>query len=84
MVFGWGKKKHEEEQIVETPKEKEVLLSDVSKIVTELEKLRKSQTLSETKNLRDNTEPLIEDLIKIGKVSKKMTSELTILISILP
>ena len=68
MVFGWGKKKQEKEPIVETPREKEVLLSDVSKIVDELEKLRKSQTLSEMKHLRNNTEPLIEDLIKIGKV----------------
>ena len=68
MVFGWGKKKQEKEPIVETPREKEVLLSDVSKIVTELEKLRKSQTLYEMKHLRNNTEPLIEDLIKIGKV----------------
>ena len=32
----------------------------------ELEKLRKSQTLSEMEHLRNNTEPLIEDLIKIG------------------
>jgi len=71
MVFGWGKKKQEREPIVEAPKEKEVPLSDVSKIVTELGKLRKSQTLSEIKNLRNNTEPLIEDLIKIGKVLEK-------------
>jgi chromosome segregation ATPase len=71
MVFGWGKRKQEEGPIAEAPKEKEVQLSDVSKIVTELGKLRKSQTLSEINHLRNNTEPLINDLIKIGNVLEK-------------
>ena len=71
MVFGWGKKKQEEEPIAEVPREKEVRLPDVSKIVAELEKLRKSQTISEIKHLRNNTEPLIDDLIKIGDVLEK-------------
>jgi len=71
MVFGWGKKKQEEEPIAEAPKEKEIQLSDVSKIVTELGKLRKSQTLSEINHLRNDTEPLINDLIKIGNVLEK-------------
>ena len=34
-------------------------------------KLRKSQTLSEINYLRNNTEPLINDLIKIGNVLEK-------------
>ena len=71
MVFGWGKKKQEEKPIAEAPKEKEIQLSDVSKIVTELGKLRKSQTLSEINHLRNDTEPLINDLIKIGNVLEK-------------
>ena len=71
MVFGWGKKKQEEKPIAKAPKEKEVQLSDVSKIVTELGKLRKSQTLSEINHLRNDTEPLINDLIKIGNVLEK-------------
>ena len=70
MVFGWGKKK--QEVPIEKPlQEKQILLSDVSKIVIELEELRKSQTTSEIKHLRDNTEPLIEDLIKIGNHLEK-------------
>ena len=68
MVFGWGKKKQEEKPIDKTPQDKEISLSDVYKIVTDLNELRQSQALSEIKRLRDNTEPLIADLIKIGHV----------------
>jgi predicted nucleic acid-binding Zn-ribbon protein len=39
--------------------------------VTELNQLRKSQTISEIKHLRNNTVPLIDDLIKIGNVLEK-------------
>ena len=68
MVFGWGKKKQEEKPIDKIPQDKEIPLSGVYKIVTDLNELRQSQALSEIKRLRDNTEPLIADLIKIGHV----------------
>ncbi len=68
MVFGWGKKKQEEIHVNRTPQEKEINLSDISKIIIDLEELRKSQTLSEIKQLRDDTAPLIDDLINIGNV----------------
>jgi len=68
MVFGWGKKKQEEKPVEKTPQEKEVQLSDVPKIVDELNQLRKSQIISEIKHLRNNTAPLIDDLMKIGNV----------------
>ena len=68
MVFGWGKKKQEEIPVEEIPQSKDVHLDDVSKIVTELYELRTNQTISEIKSLRDNTDPLISELIKIGKV----------------
>ena len=71
MVFGWGKKKQVEQPLEETPQEKEVQLSDVPKIVSDLNQLRKSQTISEIKYLRNNTEPLIDDLMKIGHVLEK-------------
>jgi hypothetical protein len=71
MVFGWGKKKQEEKSVDVIPQEKEVKLSDIPKIVTELNQLRKSQTISEIKHLRNNTEPLIDDLMKIGSVLEK-------------
>ena len=69
MVFGWGKKKQQEESSVpEIPQKKEIVLSAVSQVVIDLENLRKSQTINEIKKLRNDTEPLIEDLIKIGTV----------------
>ena len=72
MVFGWGKKKKEEQRPVEEkPLVKEIHLSEIPKIIEELEELRKSQVTSEIKHLRNATEPLIEDLIKIGNVLEK-------------
>jgi uncharacterized coiled-coil DUF342 family protein len=71
MVFGWGKKKKEEIPVEEIPQNKEILLVDVPKIISDLGELRKSQTLTEITNLRNNTEPLIEDLTKIGNVLEK-------------
>jgi len=73
MVFGWRKKKQEKETtpVNEISKDKEISLSDVPAIVNELYELRTSQTLSEIKHLRNNTEPLITDLIKIGNVLEK-------------
>ena len=71
MVFGWGKKKQDEKFVVKTPQEKEVQLSDVHKIVAELNELRKSQTISEIKHLRSNTGPLMDDLMQIGNVLDK-------------
>lgn len=69
MVFGWGKKK--EEKTEETPSQKQIQLSDVSKIVQKLLELRTSQVLNDIKSLRDNTEPLIKDLISIGNALEK-------------
>ena len=71
MVFGWGKKKQEEKSIVESPENKEIQLTDVQKIVTDLIQLRQSQLLSEIKHLRNNTAPLIDDLMEIGNVLEK-------------
>jgi DNA repair exonuclease SbcCD ATPase subunit len=69
MVFGWGKKKQEVPK--EAPNDKTINLSDVPKIVTELQQLRQSQALSDIKHLRDATVPLIDDLTNIGKVLEK-------------
>ncbi len=71
MVFGWGKKKQEKRHVEEIPREKEIKLSDIPKILADLSQLRKSQTISEIKYLRKNTEPLIDDLMKIGSVLEK-------------
>jgi len=71
MVFGWGKKKEVEKSVEEIPQNKEILLSDVTKIVNDLYHLRTSQTVSEIKDLRNQTAPLIDDLINIGNVLEK-------------
>lgn len=71
MVFGWGTKKQEEKSVDEIQKNKDILLTDVSKIISDLGNLRKSQTLSEISSLRNKTEPLIKDIMKIGNVLEK-------------
>lgn len=71
MVFGWGKKKQNETPVDEVPQNKEILLSNVPKVISDLSELRKSQTLSDINNLRNDTEPLIDDLMKIGNVLEK-------------
>jgi hypothetical protein len=72
MVFGWGNKKPVEPTRVErTSANQNISLSDVPQIISDLSKLRESQTLSEIKNLRNTTAPLIDDLMKIGIVLEK-------------
>ena len=71
MVFGWGKKKQVEEPVEHNSVNQNVSLSEVPKIIDDLSKLRESQTLSEIKHLRNNTAPLIDELMKIGIVLEK-------------
>jgi len=70
MVFGWGKKKKEEKS-EEIPSQKQIQLSDVSEIIRQILELKTSQILSDIKTLRDNTEPLIKELIMIGNTLEK-------------
>ncbi len=70
MVFGWGKKKAE--QIPEeVPQNMEIQLSEVQKITQDLLDLRKTQTLSEIRPLRNRTSPLIKELSGIAKTLEK-------------
>ena len=71
MVFGWGKKKQEEKPVVEVPSRKEISLKDIPGIVSDLQNLRKSQTISEVKHLRNSTQPLIDELSQIGHSLEK-------------
>ena len=71
MVFGWGKKKHDKISIEETTQNEEISLSNIPKIISDLSELRKSQTLTEINNLRNDTKPLIDDLMKIGNLLEK-------------
>lgn len=70
MVFGWGKKK-EEKISEEIPLQKQIQLSDVSKIIHQILELRTTQILSDIKSIRNNTEPLITELIMIGNTLEK-------------
>ena len=70
MVFGWGKKK-EEKTSEEIPLQKQIQLSDVSKIIHQILELRTTQILSDIKSIRNNTEPLITELIMIGNTLEK-------------
>ena len=71
MVFGWGKKKEDKISVEEIPQNKEISLSNVPEIISNLSELRKSQALTEIKNLRNSTEPLIDELMKIGNLLEK-------------
>ena len=70
MVFGWGKKKAEQIS-EEIPQHREVQLSEVQKITQDLLDLRKTQTLTEIKSLRNHTSPLIKELSGIAKTLEK-------------
>ncbi|MEX2193364.1 MAG: exonuclease SbcC [Nitrosarchaeum sp.] len=70
MVFGWGKKK-DEKISKEIPLQKQIQLSDVSAIIQQILELRTSQILSDIKSIRNNTEPLITELIMIGNTLEK-------------
>jgi hypothetical protein len=71
MVFGWGKKKSIEPIKDRKSVNQNIQLDNVPQIISDLSKLRELQTLSEIKNLRNNTTPLIDDLIKIGILLEK-------------
>ena len=71
MVFGWGKKKHDEKSVQEVSQNKEILLADIPSALSKLDAVRLSQILSDIGSLRNSTEPLIEDLIKIGNLLEK-------------
>ena len=69
MVFGWGKKKDEKTHNV--PKQLEISLEDISEIVDNILHMRETQALTEIKSLRDMTQPLIKELVKIGQTLEK-------------
>ena len=71
MVFGWGKKKEGKISVEEIPQNKEISLLNIPEIISDLSELRKSQALTEIKNLRNSTEPLIDELMKIGNLLEK-------------
>jgi len=70
MVFGWGKKKKEEEyeEYVETvhPKVQTITLEEIPKILDDLVTLRKKTLAAEIKSHRNQIDPQREVLLKIA------------------
>jgi len=67
MVFGWGKKKLEENEINVIPKEKHILLSDVSDILEEISSVRTKTIMVEVKTFRNKIDSNRKTLLKITK-----------------
>lgn len=65
MVFGWGKKKDVEP---EAPQERAIGLGGIPAMLDELRRVRESQAVSEVRKLRDDSAPLVDELIKIGRL----------------
>ena len=67
MVFGWGKKKLEENEINVISKEKHILLSDVTDILKEIHSVRDKTIMAEVKTFRNKINSNRETLLKITK-----------------
>ena len=67
MVFGWGKKKLDENEINVGPKEKHIQLSDVSNILEEISSVRTKTIMAEVKTFRNKIDSNRKTLLKITK-----------------
>ena len=67
MVFGWGKKKLDENEINVRPKEKHIQLSDVSNILEEISSVRTKTIMAEVKTFRNKIDSNRKTLLKITK-----------------
>ena len=67
MVFGWGKKKLDENEINVRPKEKHIQLSDVSDILEEISSVRTKTIMAEVKTFRNKIDSNRKTLLKITK-----------------
>ena len=67
MVFGWGKKKLDENEINVVPKEKHILLSDISNILEEISSVRTKTIMAEVKTFRNKIDSNRKTLLRITK-----------------
>ncbi|MEE3212892.1 MAG: hypothetical protein VX209_00005 [Thermoproteota archaeon] len=67
MVFGWGKKKLDENEIDVIPKEKHIILSDIADILEEIHSVRTKTIMAEVKTFRNKINSNCETLLKITK-----------------
>ena len=66
MVFGWGKKKPEEQEEGVAPQKKQILLSDVLNIVNEIRSIRTKTITAETKTFRNKIKSSCETILHIA------------------
>ena len=71
MVFGWNKKKPVDQKHAEVSRDIKINFSDIPKILNEIRELRHSQTISKIKDIRNTTQPLIDELANIGNLLEK-------------
>ena len=71
MVFGWGKKKEKPQETATIPLEKQVFLSDVTKITDEIKSLREKTLVSEFKSFQKKIQGELKVLLHIAKELEK-------------
>jgi len=71
MVFGWGKKKEKQQEIETVPLEKQISLSEVNKITSEIKSLREKTLISEYNSFKNKIVDQLKELIRIAKALEK-------------
>ena len=71
MVFGWGKKKEKPQETETIPLEKQILLSEVEKITSEIKSLRAKTLISEFKSFQKKIDDQLKELVRIAKELEK-------------
>ena len=66
MVFGWGKKKSEEQEYDIPTQKRQVLLSDVQNVVDDIRSIRTKTIIAETKTFRNKIKPSCETILHIA------------------
>ncbi|KAF6242865.1 exonuclease SbcC [Nitrosopumilus sp. b1] len=70
MVFGWGKKKSENQVKVE-PKQQQITVEQIPSIVDDIKEIRRKTLIAEINNFGAKINPNLEELIKIAKELEK-------------
>ncbi|RDJ31172.1 MAG: exonuclease SbcC [Crenarchaeota archaeon] len=70
MVFGWGKKKSENQVKVE-PKQQQIIIEQIPSIVDDIKEIRRKTLIAEINNFGAKINPNLEELIKIAKELEK-------------
>lgn len=70
MVFGWGKKKSENQVKVE-PKQQQITLEQIPNIVDDIKEIRRKTLIAEVNTFREKINPNLEVLIQIAKELEK-------------